>query len=269
MRRTIRIGDHLIGAGHAPYVIAEIGSNHDDNLETAQSYIWTAAWCGADAAKFQLYREHNLYPGKNTPHAIPDWWLPELKQTCEDAGLDFLCSVFDTETLAAYLEVDPPAVKIASPESHNNRLVTDAALSGLPVLVATGASNPNDVLRLYYMLTGYEYALLHCTSAYPAPDAEANLQAIKWMRRSYGPPVGFSDHTMHGPAPVIATMLGASIIEKHLTFNRTLPGPDHGFALEPAEFRQMVGDVRRVAALLGDGVKRVMPSEDATDRRAA
>ncbi len=265
----MKIGDHPIGPEYPVYVVAEIGSNHGGDLDTARRYIATAAWAGADAAKFQLYRADELYPGQDTPGALPDSWLPHLKRECENAGVDFICSVFSLDTLAAYLAVDPVAVKIASPESHNHELIEAATVAGRPVLVATGASTWRDLDDIAATLADEDWVLMHCTSAYPAPDAEANVSVIHRLAEEYQVPVGLSDHTLHGPAPALAVALGASVIEKHLTFNRTLPGPDHGFALEPDEFRQMVSDVRKVRALLGDGVKRVTASEDPTDRRYA
>lgn len=265
----MRIGKHPIGPEHQPYVIAEIGSNHGGDLREAIEYIKRAAWCGADAAKFQLFHPERLYPGQWTPGAIDEAWLPELDAACKASSVDFLCSVFDRDTLNAYLEVDPVAVKIASAESHDLALLDEVGATNRPVLVATGASTWSDVDKIAVTLADDDLVLLHCTSAYPAPDVEANVFVVRQLADDFLVPVGLSDHTLHGPAPALAVALGACVIEKHLTFNRTLPGPDHGFALEPGEFRQMVGDVRRVRALLGDGVKRVTASEDPTDRRVA
>lgn len=268
--RGVSIGAHRIGKGQPVFVVAEVGSNHDGSLDTAKRYIETAARAGAHCAKFQLYRADKLYPGQTTPGAIPDAWLPHLKRTCRDSGVEFMCSVFCAETLDAYMQVKPSAVKIASPESHNHPLLRAAARTGVPVLVATGASTYRDVYEVAAHMTGRKWVLLHCTSAYPAPDAEANLAVIQELAAMYPDvPVGLSDHTTHGPAPALAVALGASVIEKHLTFNRSLPGPDHSFAIEPGEFRQMCQDVQRASMLLGDGVKRPTASEDVTDRRAA
>lgn len=266
----VKIGKHAIGAGNPVFVIAEIGSNHNGHLETAKRYIETVGALGAHCAKFQLYREDKLYPGQTTPGAIPDHWLPHLKRACRNAGVEFMCSVFCEETLDSYMQVRPTAIKIASPESHNHALLRAAGATGVPVVVATGASTYRDVYATAQALDGARWVLLHCTSAYPAPDAEANLAVIQELAAMYeGIPVGLSDHTTHGPAPALAVALGASVVEKHLTFNRSLPGPDHSFALEPAEFRQMCQDVQRAAAMLGDGQKRVTVSEDAKDRRQA
>ncbi len=266
----MKVGPIRIGPGEPVFVIAEIGSNHGGSLETAKLYIETVARIGAHCAKFQLFNPDALYPGQRTPGSIPEHWLPHLKRACRDSGVEFMCSVFDEATLDAYMQVRPSAVKIASPESHNHALLRAAAKTGVPVVVATGASSFRDVYATAQALDGAKWALLHCTSAYPAPDAEANLAVIAELAAMYeGVPVGLSDHTTHGPAPALAVAMGASVIEKHLTFNRSLPGPDHAFALEPGEFAQMCQDVQRAAVLLGDGVKRPTASEDATDRRMA
>ena len=249
------------------YVIAEIGSNHDNSLEQAFRLIEVAAEAGADAAKFQLYRADKLYPGTITPGAIPDSWLPGLQAVCVEHDIDFLCSVFDLDTLDAYMSVSPTMIKIASPEATCRRLLDEAADTGLPLIVSTGAMTWADLDLTVDWLGDTEFTLLHCVSAYPAPPAEMNLSVIPTMRDRYDVPVGLSDHTLGTSASVAAVALGATIIEKHLTVDRSLPGADHPFALEPDEFRQMAVAVRETLLMLGDGVKRVQPSEDSTDRR--
>lgn len=265
----VKIGSCTVGPGSPVYVIAEIGSNHDGDLGQARELIGVAAECGADAAKFQLYRADELYPGEVTAGALPDAWLPELKACCHANRVEFLCSVFSVETLEAYLDVEPAAVKIASPEAQAYELIYCAALSGVPLIVSTGACDDLDVQAVVTMVDGAPLVLLHCVSAYPAPVELLNLNVIRTMRRRFGVPVGFSDHTMDGPAPAVAVALGASVVEKHLTLSRRLVGADHPFALEPDEFARMVGDVREASVMVGDGVKRVQACEDATDRRVA
>jgi N,N'-diacetyllegionaminate synthase len=266
----VRIDGVPIGPGEPVYVIAEIGGNHDGDLDQAGRLIQAAADAGADAAKFQFYRADKLYPGKHTDGAIPDWWLPELKRACHGEGVEFLCSVFDLETLYAYLEVEPAAVKIASAESTNDELLEAASV--LPMLVSTGALDWAGTDSVDRVLKAHcaEYVLLHCVAAYPAGLEHLGLRVVGGMVERYGCPVGFSDHSLNPClAPVVAVSLGACVVEKHLTLDRRLPGPDHRFALEPGEFQMMVDAVRSVPAVLGDGVKRVTPGEDATDRRAA
>jgi sialic acid synthase SpsE len=261
----MNIGQHRIGVD-APYVIAEIGSNHDNDLETARLMISLAANAGASAAKFQFYRADQLYPGVLTPGAIPDEWLPLLKDHCTTVGVDFLCSVFCLETLVEYLKLEPVAVKIAAPEAAHWELVAAACVTGVPLLLSTGAMSWADIEAM--PLLHDDVALLHCVSAYPAPAAEMNLHAIPEMSNRYGQMVGLSDHSLNPTAaPVAAVALGATIIEKHITRDRSLPGADHSFALEPAEFRQMAVAVRQAWLMLGDGDKRVTASEDPRDRR--
>lgn len=265
----VRIGLSDIGAGHPTYVIAEIGSNHGGSLGRAFTLIEAAADAGADCAKFQLYREHELYPGRSTPYALPDEWLPELQHHAHEIGLEFICSVFSTETLAAYMEISPPAIKIASPEATDLNLIDMAAETGLPLLIATGACDWQQVADIA-LVAGHALdrtILLHCVSSYPAPAAELNLSVLTRMRTDYGL-VGFSDHTYEEhTAPMVAVAVGACVIEKHLTFSHYSDTPDAPFALEPDGFRRMVEMLRLTERMLGDGDKRPMPSEDPTDRR--
>jgi len=261
----MNIGQHRIGVD-PPYVIAEIGSNHDGDLETARRLIRFAAQAGADAAKFQFYRGDKLYPGLVTPGAIPDKWLPALKASCALEAVDFICSVFCQETLETYLAHDPVAVKIAAPEATNDELVAAACAAGVPVLISTGAMDWDNIDALPMLHD--DVCLLHCVSAYPAPAEEMNLSVIPVIAMRYNLNVGLSDHTLHPTAaPVAATALGATVIEKHFTKDRSLPGPDHSFALEPIEFATMVDAVRQTWLMLGDSIKRVTASEDPTDRR--
>jgi N,N'-diacetyllegionaminate synthase len=265
----VEIGGTRVGPGEPVYVIAEIGSNHDGSIEKAYRLIEAAADADADAAKFQFFRADRLYPGRVTAGGIPDVWLPLLRYACHEAGVEFLCSVFDLETLAVYGETGPAAVKIASPEAVNVELLTAAAGLGVPVLVSTGAMTLDDVM-IPFRTVRERLVLLHCVAAYPSRLPEMNLGAIPAMARRFRRPVGLSDHSLDPClVPVVAATLGACVVEKHLTLDRRCPGADHVFALEPGEFRMMVDTVRNVQTVLGDGVKRVQPSEDTTDRRAA
>lgn len=261
----MNIGDHKVGVD-APYVIAEIGSNHGGDLNEARRLIWLAADSGADAAKFQFFRGEKLYPGSFTEGAIPDEWLTLLRHECDTAAVHFICSVFCHETLDTYLRTDPVAVKIAAPEGTNYELVNAASESGVPLLISTGAMTWADLDDM--PMLHHQTALLHCVSSYPAPPDQMNLNVIPRMRAEYHRHVGLSDHTMNpSVAPVAAVALGASIIEKHFTADRNAVGPDHPFALEPDEFAEMAAAVRAAWSMLGDGDKRVMDSEDAEDRR--
>jgi N,N'-diacetyllegionaminate synthase len=265
------IGGVPVGPGNPTYVIAEIGSNHDGSLDRATQLIDLAAEAGADAAKFQLFRPDELYPGQHIPGGIPDAWLPDLKSCCHEAGVEFICSVFSRETLDAYMAVSPAAVKIASPEATSVALVTAAAEAGVPLLVSTGAMTWQQTHALAaYSSRAPSRVFLHCVSAYPAERNELNLSVIREMCRRYWAVIGFSDHTLNAETvPPLAVAAGAAVLEKHFTYSRLAEGADHPFALEPDEFAAMVEAVRDVEVVLGDGVKQPTASEDPTDRRLA
>lgn len=264
----MRIGPLEIGDGHPTYVIAEIGANHDGSLDQAYRLIGKAAEAGADAAKFQFFDPKGLYPGRTTRGAVPEEWLPLLKSACEECGIEFLCSVFSRETLERYLEIKPAAIKIASPEATSEDLLWAAVASGIPLIVSTGAMDWTMLDRTVLALDGYQdVCLLHCVSAYPTPPEELNLRVISAMRERYELPIGFSDHSLSWEIPAVAVTQGACLIEKHLTPERRLPGPDHSFALEPQEFQWMVDRIGATQVWLGEPEKRVQPSEDPDDRR--
>jgi sialic acid synthase SpsE len=261
----VHVGLADIGHDHPTYVIAEIGSNHDDDIEQAKLLIRSAAHAGANCAKFQFYRADELYPGQHTPHAIPDEWLPILKAEAWEHGLEFMCSVFSIETLDTYMKIEPAAIKIASPEASNFELLKKAWRYGIPMFVSTGAMNWDQAEAA----AKYADIILHCVSAYPAQPEEMNLSVIPQMADYLERPVGLSDHTLTRIVPELAVAAGASVIEKHLTLDRNLRGPDHAFAMTPHDFKGMVRAIRRVEQVMGDGVKRPTASEDPTDRRVA
>ncbi len=254
--------------GHHVYVIAEIGGNHDGHLTTALRLIRKAKESGANAAKFQLFNPDTLYPGQHTEGSIDPAWLPTLHQEAKHLHIDLLCSVFDLDTLDEWLDTNPIGVKIASPEATDYDLLCAAASAGIPVLVSTGACTWHEVDAAHAVLADSHHALLHCVSSYPAPQLELNLAVIRGMATRYHVPVGFSDHTLDAEtAPILAVAAGATIIEKHLTHNRAHEGPDHHYALQPAQFKRMVSAIRAVELMMGDGHKHPTPSENPADRR--
>lgn len=262
------IGGLPVGPGHPVYTIAEIGSNHDGDFGRALALIQLAADSGADCAKFQFFHPDRLYPGERIPGAVEESWLPALKACCHEAGVEFMCSIFDLPTLEAYMAIGPAAVKIASPEALNRPLLREAASYDIPLLVSTGAMTARQVrdLILFLERIDADKAILHCVSAYPPGRDELNITAIGDIPAKI---VGFSDHSLEPLAPVLAVACGAHIIEKHFTDDRGRPGADHPHSMLPDEFHLMVEDIRNAETMLGDGVKRVMDSEDPLDRREA
>jgi sialic acid synthase SpsE len=269
---AIAIGDRRIGPGEPTYVIAEAGANHNRNLGTARELIDVAADAGADAVKFQTYTGSALYSSK-TPSfeylkderspaelldaiSLPREWQPELAEYAGSRGIEFFSTPFDDEAVRSLAEVGVRAMKIASFEIVDLPLIRTAAAVGVPMILSTGMATfeeVDDALGAVKEMGNDEVALLRCASLYPAPPAIMNLRVMATMRERYGVPVGLSDHTTGISVAIAAAALGAELIEKHFTLSREQEGPDHPFALEPAELRAMVDGIREAEAALGDG----------------
>ncbi|MFN8542690.1 MAG: N-acetylneuraminate synthase family protein [Candidatus Binatia bacterium] len=285
-RSVIEIGGRPVGAGHPCYVIAEAGSNHDGRLEQALALVDVAAAAGCDAVKFQIFRPEELMSPAGpraryldtllgdrslyelfTATAINRAWLPRIAYHCRTRGIHFLATPFDCDAVDRLVspEVAAPAIKNASAELWHLPLVRHAARTGRPLLLSTGMATLPDVedaLVVAAAAGATDVALLQCTVSYPTPPESVNLRAIGTLAERFGVPVGFSDHTQGIWAPVAAVALGASVIEKHATLSRRLPGPDHPFAVEPDELAQMVRDIRATEQALGDGQKVRQPAEE-------
>jgi sialic acid synthase SpsE len=278
---SIKIAERTIGRGHPAYVIAEIGSNHDGSLERAKEIIALAAKAGADAVKFQSFTADGLVARKvvdvtgkfvdNHVHPIidrltlPAQWHAELKQCATNEGVHFLSAPFDLERLELLLELDVPAIKIASGDLAFEPLLSAAAKSGKPLLLSTGMAYQSEIDRSVAHIQGVQkernLVLLHCVTSYPTSLEHANLRAIQTMEKRYGLPVGLSDHTTSLIAPVAAVAMGAVVIERHFTPDRTLSGPDHPFAIEPGELSEMVESIRELETMMGSGDKTPAPPE--------
>jgi N,N'-diacetyllegionaminate synthase len=279
----VAIGSRLVGPGQPALVIAEAGVNHNGDLALAHRLVAAAAEAGADCVKFQTFDPDALVgaeapkaeyqrrtaPGGETQRAMleglvlaPTAWR-ELKADAEERGLLFISTPFDARSLALLLDLDVAAVKISSGDVTNTPLLRQVAASGRPAILSTGMAGLGDVDRALRDLGALDgrVILLHCVSAYPAPAEECNLLAIPLLESAFGLPTGFSDHTVTAAASVAAVALGACAIEKHLTLDRKLPGPDHAASLEPAEFAEMVRSIRTAEAARGSAVKRPQPSE--------
>ena len=270
------------------FVIAEAGSNWRmgtpaRDLEMAYRLIGVAAEAGADAVKFQTYRAKTVYvegAGSSDYLAevgeersindifedleMPYDMIPLLAARAQSVGLEFMSSPFSVADFAA---VDPHVRrhKIASYEICHVRLVQAVAGTGKPLIMSTGAAGPSDIafgIETARRAGARDITLLQCTASYPAPPASLNLRAIPWLMGHFGVAAGLSDHSTDPVlAPTVAVALGATVVEKHFTIDRRLPGPDHPFALEPDELGQMVTAIRLATSALGDGVKEVKPAE--------
>ena len=276
--RPTKVGRGLDGPGRPCIIIAEIGSNHDGKLDQALAMIAAAAKAGADAVKFQshLYGEIFVPELESAAHRrffkqldLPESWYGRLKAEADKHGVMFLsCPTYD-RAVDLLAETGVPAYKIASPQTHSNLpLLARAAARGLPLIISTGYCDRERVrtaVRICERAGNRSLILLHCVSEYPAPPEKVNLRAMASLA-GFGYPVGLSDHTMGSTAAAAAVALGACVVEKHLTLNRGLPGPDHSFACQPSELAELVRRVRETEAMLGDGNKRPTAAEEKTAR---
>ncbi len=281
----VRIGDREVGGGAPVYVIAEAGSNHDRDLDQAKRLIDVAAAAGADAVKFQTfaadrivaetttrakYLDDLLPPDKTMADLfreleLPREWHAELFRHATDAGIDFLSTPFDFEAIDLLDDLGVKAFKVASYELWHLPLIREVASRGKPIICSTGMADLADVQDAVDTVaaTGNEQLILmHCVVNYPPPFSDLNLRAIQTLRTAFQVPVGYSDHSAGITAPIVATALGAAVIEKHYTLSRDLPGPDHRFAIEPDELTAMIQAIRDTHDALGTGVKRMAPAEE-------
>lgn len=264
----IYIADRLVSDDEPTYIIAEIGSNHGQSLEKAKEMIDAAAECGADAAKFQSLKFDSLYQVDKTDTEIKELfklielsedWYTSLSQHCAKRGLHFMSAPTYLEAVKLLADVGSPALKIASPQFDLYPEITlEAKKYALPLIMSVGISsigNIDSMMNLCIEEQIKDIVLLHCVSQYPTPANNANLSFIQTLKSTYNCLVGYSDHTLGIHFPVSAVALGASVIEKHFTLDKTSEGPDHHFASEPKEFKLMVDQIRELKSGLGDGRK--------------
>jgi N,N'-diacetyllegionaminate synthase len=278
------VGDRVIGDGAPVFVVAEAGVNHNGDLELARRLIDAAQAAGADAVKFQTFRSEALV-SRHAPKAAYQRATTgddqsqaemlahleltleqhvELRDHCAKRGIVFFSTPFDEPSVEALAELGVALFKVPSGEIINLPLLARIASKGKPLIVSTGMSTLEEVAAAVDAIRAAgdpPVALLHCVSAYPAPVEEMNLRAMETLRDRFGCPVGLSDHTLGIAVALGAVARGAAIVEKHVTLDKTLPGPDHRASLEPDELAELVRGIRTIEAALGDGRKRPMPSE--------
>ncbi len=264
-------------------IIAEAGVNHNGSVQRSKQMIESAKKCGADIVKFQTVNVNSLvskyaqmadYQKKNTgkeesqKEMLDKLILPfeaflELKSYCDTVGIQFLSTPFDIESIQ-FLNEMVPFWKIPSGEITNYPYLVEIGKTGKPVILSTGMSEMEEIAAAITLLKENgtkELTLLHCNTQYPTPYADVNLRAMKTLRETFHLPTGYSDHTAGIEIPIAATAMGAEVIEKHFTLDRSLPGPDHKASLEPDELQAMVKAIRNVEIAIGDGVKTVSRSE--------
>lgn len=268
-------------------IIAEAGVNHNGDMTLAKRLIEEAKNAGADYVKFQTarspesvtskfaqmaeYQKRNVKKDESQLEMIRSLTLPlsafsELKNHCNKVGVKFMSTPFDRESIDALMEVGMDYVKVPSGEITNLPYLRKVAQQGIPVIMSTGMCELEEVrkaLDVLYTngLQQKDITLLHCNTEYPTPFEDVNLKAMLTLKKEFGVRVGYSDHTKGIEVPIAAVAMGAEVIEKHFTLDRTLPGPDHVASLEPNELKEMVKSIRHIEEALGDGRKRVSQSE--------
>lgn len=274
-----------VGPGHPPYIIAEIGSNHNGDIELAKRMIDEAKRCGADAAKFQSWSTRTLISKgefeRNTAYADKErhfgslyemveayQFTPaqhlEIAAYCRDVGIHFMSSAFSPQEVDLLVKCDVPAIKIASMDVTHPLLLQYAAQAGKPIILSTGLSSLDEVSRAVAVLRDsgcQELVVLHCISIYPPEPQDIHLNNIPMFRAAFDLPIGFSDHSLGTAIPLAAVALGACVIEKHFTLDRQMQGWDHWMSADPAEMETLCRDARTIFAALGSSVRTVSAAE--------
>lgn len=271
----MKIGFHSIGGDNKAFIVAELSANHNHQKDVAIATILAAKEAGADAIKFQTYtpdtltidcnneyfqiNQGTLWDGKTLydlyREAYTPWeWHEELFRVAKGVGLTCFSSPFDRSAVDFLESLGAPAYKIASFEIQDISLISYAAKRGKPIIISTGIADEDDIklaVNTCYEAGNREVILLKCTSSYPAPVDLANLRTLVDMKIRFGLEVGLSDHTIGETVPVVATALGAKLIEKHFIIDKSIGGPDADFSLNPSEFKKMVTEVRKAEISLG------------------
>lgn len=301
MRSFTVAGKAYEAGGHA-LIIAEIGTSHGGSLEKAKELVRAARDSGADSCKFQMVLAREILHPKTGDVPLPGGDIPlfdrfkelelpldfyrELIDYCASQGVMFLCSPFGPQSARDLASLNPPAIKIASPELNHLTLLSEAARTGLPLILSSGVSRLSDIERaLEATESTRSRLLLHCVTSYPAPEGEYNLRLLPSLSALFGLPCGVSDHSLDATlVPALSVAMGGVAIEKHISLSREDPGLDDPVALPPREFARMCEAVRLAAkeggeetlarysaergrdaveAVLGDGIKKLAPSERA------
>jgi N-acetylneuraminate synthase len=279
MAREIKIGDRMIGDGHPAYIIAEIGINHNGNLDTAKEMIMAARETGADAIKFQKRTPELCVPKdqqdimRETPWGYisyleyrkhVEFGLDEYKvinDFCQDLGIDWFASVWDESSVDFMEQFNPVCYKVPSAALTDISLLKKIRATGRPVIVSSGMSTFDQIDKSISAIGTQDLVLMHSTSAYPCDPMELNLKMIETLRGKFDCPIGYSGHEVGLITTVVAVALGASAVERHFTLDRAMWGGDQAASVEPGGFRKLVKYIRVTEMSLGDGVKRVYDSE--------
>ncbi len=277
-KKRVKIGNKWVGDGHPTFIVAEIGINHNGDLNIAKKLIDMAVFAGCDAVKFQkrtvelVYTPEELAKPRENPFGPTNGDLKrglefgkkeynEIDKYCKQRNIMWYASPWDIKSVDFLEEFDTPCYKIASPCLTDDKLLQYIQLKKKPILMSTGMSTVEQIKRAVKILGEKNLILLHCTSTYPAKPEELNLNVIQWMKKTFNCPIGYSGHETGIVPPVMAALLGACVIERHITLDRAAWGSDHAASLEPNGLNKVVRDIRNMPLFLGNGKKRILESE--------
>lgn len=285
--KRIKIGSRWVGDGEPVYIIAEIASSFDGCKERAKMLIDLAVDCGADAVKFQCFKADKIvskeaFEGLKSGFQakwdksvyqmyqdaeFPRQWHQELFDYANSKGVDFISSPYDKEAVNIVAELGTPALKIGSGDLTWLEMLNYMAKKKLPIILGTGASTIAEIEEAVGTIRNAgndEIILLQCVTNYPAHFEYANIRAMQTLRKVFDLPIGYSDHTPGSVVPLGAVALGACMIEKHFTDDRSRKGPDHAFSMNPREFKEMVDGIRALEKALGSCAKSLYKEEEDT-----
>lgn len=277
-KNLVRIGSKLVGDGQPCYVIAEIGINHNGDIDLAKRLISVAVGAGCDAVKFQkrtvdvVYTAEELAKPRESPFGATNGDLKrglefeseefqEIDRYCREVNISWFASCWDEASVDVVGHFDVPCFKIASASLTDDNLLRHTRAKGKPIVLSTGMSTLEEIDHAVKVLGKDDLIILHSCSTYPAYYEELNLRVMQTLRERYRVPIGYSGHETGLPSSVAAAVMGACMLERHITLDRSMWGSDHAASLEPNGITRLVRDVRLIEKSMGDGVKRVLERE--------
>ena len=275
----MQLGSRLVGAGQPTFVIAEIGINHNGDLEIAKKLIDAACVAGCDAVKLQKRTPELCVPPqqrdllRETPWGLITYLeyrhrvefgqaeYTEIDRYCREKSILWFASCWDIPSVEFVEQFDPPCYKIASASLTDDALLSRVNTTGRPVILSTGMSTMEQIRHAVSLFDPQRLVVAHSTSSYPCKNEELNLRMIQTLAQEFGCPVGYSGHEVGLQTTYAAVVLGACLVERHITLDRAMWGSDQAASVEPGGFLRLVRDIRVIEAALGDGIKRVYDSE--------
>jgi len=277
-RKKVTIGNKTIGEEEPTFIIAEIGINHNGSLENVKKLVDVAVESGCDAVKFQkrtidvVYTSEELAKPRESVFGDTNGDLKqglefgeeeyaEIDRYCKEKGIVWFASPWDEGSVDFLAKLDIPCYKIASASLTDDALLKHIRSKGKPVILSTGMSTVEQIRHAVEVLGEDDLILLHCTSTYPGADNELNLKVIPWLKEQFSCPIGYSGHEVGVYSSLAAVLVGAVVVERHITLDRAMWGSDQAASLEPQGIERLVGSIRSVPEWLGDGNKKVYESE--------